>query len=82
MSENASLRLPSRLARGVLRAYQAVFRPVLAPTCRFSPSCSDYAIDAIGAHGIAKGGWLAARRLARCGPFTAGGWDPVPGKAK
>jgi putative membrane protein insertion efficiency factor len=62
----------------VLRAYQYTLRPMLGANCRFYPSCSDYARDAIERYGAAKGSWLAARRIARCHPYHAGGYDPVP----
>ena len=62
----------------VLRAYQYTLRPMLGANCRFYPSCSDYARDAIERYGAARGSWLAARRIARCHPYHAGGYDPVP----
>lgn len=62
----------------LLRGYQYVFRPLLGPSCRFMPSCSDYAIEAIGRHGALHGGWLAVRRVGRCHPWHPGGYDPVP----
>ena len=61
-----------------IRAYQKVVSPLLGPRCRFHPSCSSYAIEAIEKHGAARGSWLAARRIARCHPFRPGGYDPVP----
>lgn len=61
----------------VLRAYQRYFSPLLPPSCRFSPTCSQYAIEAIVIHGLAKGVWLALRRILRCHPFHPGGFDPV-----
>jgi putative membrane protein insertion efficiency factor len=61
-----------------IRAYQKVLSPLLGPRCRFHPSCSSYAIEAIETHGAARGSWLAARRIARCHPLNEGGIDPVP----
>jgi putative membrane protein insertion efficiency factor len=61
-----------------LRAYQYTFRPLFGANCRFYPSCSDYAREAIERHGAARGVWLAARRVARCHPYHPGGYDPVP----
>jgi putative membrane protein insertion efficiency factor len=62
----------------LLRAYQIAISPVFRPSCRYEPSCSQYAIDAIGRHGAAHGCLLAVRRLARCHPLGASGYDPVP----
>ena len=62
----------------MLRGYQYAIRPLLGANCRFYPSCSDYAREAIDRHGAAKGCWLAMRRLARCHPYHPGGCDPVP----
>ena len=64
---------------GVLRLYQIMLSPVLGPCCRFHPSCSEYARTAILHHGAITGAWLAVKRLARCHPWHAGGYDPVPG---
>jgi putative membrane protein insertion efficiency factor len=64
--------------RAVVRAYQWFLRPVLPSSCRFHPSCSAYADEALARHGAFRGGWLAARRLCRCGPWHPGGYDPVP----
>jgi len=64
--------------RAGVRAYQWVVRPLLPPACRFHPSCSDYADEALERHGAWRGGWLTARRLCRCGPWSPGGHDPVP----
>ena len=69
----------ARIVRAVIRAYQLTLRPVVPPACRFAPSCSEYAHDAIGAHGAWRGGVMAVRRIARCHPWHAGGYDPVPG---
>ena len=62
----------------IVRAYQLVLSPMLGQNCRFYPSCSSYAIEALRTHGAVRGGWLAARRLGRCHPWNAGGLDPVP----
>jgi hypothetical protein len=61
-----------------LRGYQYAIRPLLGANCRFYPSCSDYAREAIDRHGAAKGCWLALRRVVRCHPYHPGGYDPVP----
>ncbi len=67
-----------RLLVGLLRGYQILLSPMLGQRCRFHPTCSNYAIEAIRVHGAARGGLLAARRLCRCHPFHPGGLDPVP----
>jgi putative membrane protein insertion efficiency factor len=67
-----------RLALGLIRLYQLVISPLLPPACRFIPTCSAYGHEAIQRHGFWRGSWLAARRLARCHPFSPGGYDPVP----
>jgi putative membrane protein insertion efficiency factor len=72
------LRLPRRLLAVLIRGYQVLLSPLLPPSCRFYPTCSQYALEAVTRHGAVKGGWLAARRLARCHPFHPGGFDPVP----
>jgi putative membrane protein insertion efficiency factor len=61
-----------------VRLYRRYLSPALAPHCRYSPSCSGYAIEALTVHGPLRGSWLAVRRVARCHPFHAGGFDPVP----
>lgn len=61
-----------------IRAYQLALSPMLGAHCRFAPSCSHYALEAIERHGSLRGGWLALRRVVRCHPFTPGGFDPVP----
>ena len=61
-----------------LRGYRYWISPMLGDHCRFEPTCSRYAIEAIGTHGPLHGSWLAVRRLGRCHPFRAGGLDPVP----
>jgi len=66
------------LLLAALRVYQYLLRPMLGANCRFYPSCSDYAREAINRHGALGGTWLAARRLSRCHPWHPGGHDPVP----
>ena len=61
-----------------IRIYQRAISPMLPPTCRFMPTCSNYALTAIERHGVVKGGWLALRRIGRCHPWNPGGFDPVP----
>ena len=62
----------------LIRAYQILLSPLLGPRCRFHPSCSQYAVEALQRHGVVKGGWLALRRIGRCHPLHPGGHDPVP----
>lgn len=64
---------------GLLTVYRRFVSPMLGPRCRFYPSCSAYALEAVQLHGALRGSWLAVRRLSRCHPFHAGGLDPVPG---
>ena len=70
--------LPRQLLVAVIRAYQRFLSPALPPSCRFHPSCSQYALVAVTRYGALRGVWLAVRRLARCHPFHPGGFDPVP----
>jgi putative membrane protein insertion efficiency factor len=63
---------------GLLRLYKKLISPLLPPACRFQPTCSEYAIDAVEIYGVARGGFMAIRRLLRCHPFSKGGFDPVP----
>lgn len=67
-----------RVALVALRAYKLCISPYFRGSCRFLPSCADYAAEAIEQHGVLRGSWLAARRLARCHPLCAAGLDPVP----
>ena len=69
---------PARLLIGVVRLYRLTISPVLAPSCRYWPSCSEYAIEALRIHGAGRGSWLTAKRLCRCHPWSAGGVDDVP----
>lgn len=70
--------LAARLLIGVVRGWQLGPSRVLPPSCRYWPSCSHYAIEAVETHGAVRGGWLAARRLGRCHPWGGHGVDPVP----
>ncbi len=67
-----------RLLTGAVKAYQWTLRPWVGRHCRFEPTCSDYALEALEKHGAARGLWLTLSRLARCHPFAAAGVDPVP----
>ena len=69
------------LARGaifVIQLYRHMVSPLRLPTCRFTPTCSQYAVDALAEYGLVRGSGLAVLRLAKCGPWHRGGWDPVP----
>lgn len=68
----------ARLFQLPVRLYRLVLAPVLPPSCRFYPSCSSYALEALERHGAIRGSWLTVRRLARCHPYCEGGVDPVP----
>ena len=71
-------RMLSLLLRGAIRLYQLTLAYFFVGACRYEPSCSAYAAEAVTRHGALKGSFLAAHRLCRCGPWTAGGYDPVP----
>lgn len=62
----------------LVKVYRYTLSPVLPPTCRYAPSCSEYAVEALERHGALRGTWLAAKRVARCHPWGAWGYDPVP----
>lgn len=66
------------LAVILIRLYQWTVSPMLPPSCRFAPSCSEYALQAVRRFGVLRGGWLALRRIGRCHPWHPGGYDPVP----
>jgi uncharacterized protein len=68
----------ARILAALVRGYQLAISPLLRPSCRFAPSCSEYAYESLVEHGALPGSWLALRRLLRCHPFCAGGYDPVP----
>ena len=70
-----------QLLQAPIRAYRYFISPMLPAACRFHPSCSAYAEQALEDHGALRGGWLAARRICRCGPWHPGGYDPVPMRA-
>ena len=67
-----------RLLIALLRTYQYAISPFLGRRCRYYPSCSAYAVEAVEKHGAIKGGWLSAKRISRCHPWHPGGYDPVP----
>ena len=71
----------SVVVRGVIfliELYRHTISPMRLPTCRFTPTCSQYAVEALSEYGLFRGGWLAMVRLAKCGPWHRGGWDPIP----
>jgi putative membrane protein insertion efficiency factor len=72
------VQLPRTALVAGVRAYQRFISPVLPPACRFTPSCSAYAVTALERYGAVQGTWMALRRLARCHPWNPGGYDPVP----
>lgn len=73
-----STRLVSRIVKGPIHVYRKCLSPFLPPSCRYYPTCSAYALEAIDVHGPMKGSWLAIKRIGRCHPFHAGGVDLVP----
>jgi putative membrane protein insertion efficiency factor len=68
----------ARVLMALITGYRRFVSPLLAPRCRFAPSCSAYALEAVREHGALRGTWLAVRRIGRCHPFNPGGFDPVP----
>jgi uncharacterized protein len=62
----------------LIKLYQWIISPILGPKCRFTPTCSDYALEALRKHGVFKGCWLALKRISRCHPWGGHGYDPVP----
>jgi uncharacterized protein len=77
VSENASL--VARALSALIKGYRYALSPFFGTQCRFHPTCSAYALEAIALHGAARGSWLALKRIGRCHPWRAGGLDPVPG---
>jgi len=79
-SRRNTTRIPdmSKLLQFLIRAYQLLLSPFLGSHCRFTPTCSQYAAEAIGRYGALRGSWLAIKRIGRCHPFCDGGYDPVP----
>ncbi|MFQ5796201.1 MAG: membrane protein insertion efficiency factor YidD [Candidatus Bipolaricaulia bacterium] len=71
-------RLVKWILIGPIKLYQLAVSPFTPPCCRFYPSCSEYAVQAIDKHGALKGGWLAVKRVGKCHPLHSGGYDPVP----
>jgi putative membrane protein insertion efficiency factor len=70
--------LSVRIALGAIRGYQVVVRPLLTGSCRYLPTCSEYAAEAIATYGAFRGGWMSLKRVLRCHPFGGAGLDPVP----
>jgi uncharacterized protein len=81
VGRSAGLSVSQRMALGLLRGYKIAFSPMFAGSCRFVPSCSEYASEAVTRFGVLRGVWLAAARLARCHPLGPHGLDPVPDRA-
>ena len=69
---------PRRLVVLLIRGYQVLVSPLFPATCRFTPTCSAYAVTSVERYGVVRGGWMAVRRIARCHPWNPGGYDPVP----
>lgn len=67
-----------RLVLALIRFYRRFISPALPPSCRFTPTCSEYTYEAIERYGVARGGWLGVKRIVRCNPLNPGGYDPVP----
>ena len=78
MNESVKMTIAARALLLFVRAYQRALSPYFGTQCRFTPSCSNYAVDALTKHGAARGSYLTSRRLLRCHPWHPGGYDPVP----
>ena len=70
--------MPSRIAIKLIGIYKRFISPLLPPACKYIPTCSEYAAEAIQKYGLMRGGWMGLKRLMRCNPFSRGGYDPVP----
>ncbi|MGB4881839.1 MAG: membrane protein insertion efficiency factor YidD [Neisseria sp.] len=68
----------AKILLGFIRFYQYAISPMIPPRCRYTPTCSQYAVESIQKYGAIKGGWLAIKRIVRCNPFGGSGYDPVP----
>jgi putative membrane protein insertion efficiency factor len=78
----AILRIPRLAGIGLIRVYRLLLSPLIGRECRYLPTCSSYAEEAIGRYGLWAGSWMALARIQRCGPFGASGYDPVPDAAR
>lgn len=76
----ASHSLSEKVLIAIIRFYQVIISPMIGPRCRFTPTCSSYGLEAIKMHGALKGSWLTLKRILKCHPLSAGGYDPVPPK--
>lgn len=76
---NAVSRMLAKPLIGLVRLYRMLISPWLGSNCRYQPTCSNYAIEALQVHGVLRGSWLAAKRIGRCHPWGGSGYDPVPG---
>jgi putative membrane protein insertion efficiency factor len=74
----AALSVGVRMVVSAIEMYRHMVSPLRPPSCRFMPTCSQYAVEALTEYGLLRGTWLTLRRLGRCGPWCAGGWDPIP----
>lgn len=74
--------LPVRAVIFMIELYRTYVSPMRLPTCRFMPTCSQYAVEALTEFGLIRGGFLSAMRLAKCGPWHRGGWDPIPERGR
>ena len=78
MAPNRTSRLLTRPLVALVRFYQRYLSPLTPPSCRYTPTCSQYTVEALQKHGLLKGGWMALKRIASCNPWGGSGYDPVP----